>query len=519
MENGTQNNSNINSECERLLTLLKEKEELMKKALKRKEEELCLFNYFCEDCNEDYLITIEKDINKINKEKERINLLSEKDLFYEALKKKSKMSFDCKIFREEYPNENLYKFFMEIEYNNYYSKIDIKQILDKLYEQEVSIQQDFKDYCALFLFKFEKIEKPIFNIKNYEDEDIILEEINSVCDTKMKEILNEDISVMLKDMFPEEKIDIKLLKNELEKDKYNNKKICPNLYNLIREILADDSDNGNVILNFEGILEIFKMDENIKNEFKKYYSWKTVNSIKLNLIKEKISEKRAKINEIKINLMKSKLNVIKKIQLSSKKDFLVKSIFFLNDKFIIYNKEDLHFYDSKSSNLISIFKIILQGNLLILKKGRILGKIENKNYCYLINPKNLNKKKIVFPFSQTMELETKLSDGKIIMQNDDYFLPKCFIYSKENNIYRLTNILLANKIYEFTPNEIFSTFHKDIYLYSKESLQLIKFKKFNSLTDYMHYIKINDNQLFGISPEIKFYFYFILDLNTSSTIA
>lgn len=91
-----------------------------------------------------------------------------------------------------------------------------------------------------------------------------------VIDNKIKIYENKDILTILKEIFPDEEIDIKQFKEKLEEDGVS--ETFGNLYNLIQEILG--TEEGNVIYYFDGFMEIFSNFEIIRNEFINYYLYK-----------------------------------------------------------------------------------------------------------------------------------------------------------------------------------------------------------------------------------------------------
>ena len=130
---------------------------------------------------------------------------------------------------------------------------------------------------------------------------------------------NKDIKEILKELFPDEKIELKLLKENIENNNYTNE--LKNLYQIISEIIGDDP-NSNDVFNFEGMMEIFSINENILNDFKKYYILKKMNEYKIKAMKErkkeatkKRKEEKEKLKESLKELLNIKLKIIKKIEL------------------------------------------------------------------------------------------------------------------------------------------------------------------------------------------------------------
>lgn len=340
---------------------------------------------------------------------------------------------------------------------------------------------------------------------------------------------NKDIKEILKELFPDEKIELKLLKENIENNNYIND--LKNLYQIISEITGDDP-NSNDVFNFEGMMEIFSINENILNDFKKYYSLRKMNEYKINVMKErkeeamkKRKEEKEKLRESLKELLNIKLKIIKKIELPFiKAKYAVNaidSLIILDKKIIIKTEKNLFFYNLETFELISKMQINFTNNLLKIKNS-ILGKVLNKDYCYSINS-NLTRIKIFFPHSLEFSLEFQASNGEILMKNSER--EYIYFYSKLNdNNYSLTKILFHpfERIYEFIPNNLF-IIDTNVHIYSLDNLNLIKYKKFNRGFGAKFY-KISENKLLYFSPELiggRYYgsYYKILDLNTLLTIS
>ena len=498
------------------------------------------------------VVYLEQNIDLINKEKERIKQLSDKELFSEVLNKKIKKNnriIYLKLALLEY--KNIYELIKKLDDNDIsLDEENIKLILEKLNEEEKA-KKKLRNFCEYYLIKILNIEVIIDKI----DYDQITNTLKDESDDEIKtgddidkdieipkEIIeignNKDIKELLKDIFPDEKIDFKFLKENLEKNNYKDK--LKNLYQVISEIIGDDSND---IFNFEGMIEIFSIDENILNDFKKYYSLIKIEEYKIKVMKErkeekiKIMEKRKeektkkKISQEKLRdvllkeLLNIKLKIIKKIKLSFiKKKYAieaVESLIILDKKIIIKTDGNLFCYNLETYELIFKMKIDFTNNLLKIKNS-ILGKVYNKDYCYLIKS-NLKRIKIFFPHSSKFNLEFQASNGEILMKNSKK--KNIYFYSKlNNNNYSLTKILYHpfNQIYEFIPNYLFIS-DKYIYIYSLNDLNLIKYKKVKEGFSPQYY-KIRENRILYFSAEVigfKYYgsYYKILDLNSLLTIS
>ena len=142
--------------------------------------------------------------------------------------------------------------------------------------------------------------------------------------------------------------------------------------------------------------------------------------------KKKISQEKLRDVLLK-ELLNTKLKIIKKIKLSFiKKKYAVEaveSLIILDKKIIIKTDGNLFCYNLETYELIFKMKIDFTNNLLKIKNS-ILGKVYNKDYCYLIKS-NLKRIKIFFPHSSQFNLEFQASNGEILMKNSK---KKIFIF-------------------------------------------------------------------------------------------
>ena len=505
------------------------------------------------------VVYLEQNLDLINKEKERIKKLNDKELFTEVLNKKIKKNHkigDIRLALRDIPEyKNIYELIQKLNDDNIsLNENNINLIIEKLNENEQT-KKEFRNFCEFYFIKILNIQVIIDKIdydeetntsKTESDEENEIEEKTDNDDIEKdiempKEIIeignNKDIKEILKEIFPDEKVDIKLLKENLEKNNY--KDILKSLYQMIFEIIGDGSDN--VIFNFEGMIKIFSFDKNILNDFKKYYSLIKIDEYKIKIIKERKEENKKlalikkeeknktkkqiekKKDEIKKELLNTKLKIIKKIQLPFiKNKFTIKSLIVLDNHIIIKTDGYLFYHNLETYELIFKMKIDFTNKLLKIKDS-ILGKVYHKDYCYLIKS-NLKRIKIFFPYSSKLNLEFETSNREILMKNTDNNY--IYFYSKvNNNNYSLTKILHKSfeKIYEFIPNNLFIS-SNGICIYSINDLNLIKYKNAQGCTIGIQYYKISENRLLFYSPNLiggKYYgsYYKILDLNTLLTIS
>lgn len=203
-----------------------------------------------------------------------------------------------------------------------------------------------------------------------------------VIDNKIKIYENKDILTILKEIFPDEEIDIKQFKEKLEEDGVS--ETFESLYNLIQEILG--TEECNVIYNFDGFMEIFSNFEIIRNEFRNYYLYKK----RMLIIKECL------LNDLKCfteKMEKEKLEYLNEIILESKNNSRINSIFISNDKIVIHIDNYIKFYDLKNYSLITNIKIDLNSSIIKLKNGDIMCKNIFETYCLVIKKTNLKIKK------------------------------------------------------------------------------------------------------------------------------
>ena len=424
--------------------------------------------------NENIIVNIELDQNKINAEKERLNKLKDKDLFYEVLKLKSNSVANIRDlirlikFNKEYENI-LYPEYQEEE-------LDIKQFIERIMNDE-SYYKNFKKYCRIFVDKCAGLTSIIENTPNYENKVLTKEDIEKdleICD-KLKEIDNKDVEDILKVFYPDNKVNVEELINALLKNDHIKKfkNINKYLLNILDEINKNiNSDNGDINYNYDlgKIFDEISKNEELKKEFKNF----------LLLIKKDKKEDIPYLIKGKEYINKNVLNknlIENKIPIPNIcSDMDIYYILALDDKFAVQTEKYLSFYDIKNKELIQKMKY-KSNNAIILKKGNILAKYEKNNYCLLLEPKSLKSSKLYFTYSCGNFLTCETYDEKIIMNNQ---YGRIAVYSKINNIYTLIKYFERkfSYLYLYNENILFLAYDDILYQYSYKlyDFQLMKFK-------------------------------------------
>ena len=132
----------------------------------------------------------------------------------------------------------------------------------------------------------------------------------------------------------------------------------------------------------------------------------------------------------------------------------VRTIITLKNKFILQTNENILLYDYKTYQLIAKIFLQLSSKIFLLKQGELIGKNNQDNFAFIINPVSCKIKKYYFFNSKNYKLALETSNKKIIMISDIDYKDKILIYSKINQIYILVKIIDRNisKIYQFQPN-------------------------------------------------------------------
>ena len=202
--------------------------------------------------------------------------------------------------------------------------------------------------------------------------------------------------------------------------------------------MGDDieNDNSNVILNKEGLYELFSLVPNIKQEFELYIKTKIKKALKSKVLNEykqkllneikmeklgKIDEKVKQLEQFKDQIDKNKKKKYKLVEmLELKKDskiiniiLLPKSIAIQKDENIILfyhswtyqliNKLDISSYININKNFDILSNKIID-KILLLKQGDIIIKNKNINYAILITPITYKSTKVIFPYSESLEI-------------------------------------------------------------------------------------------------------------------
>lgn len=326
------------------------------------------------------------------------------------------------------------------------------------------------DKCAGLTSVIEQ--SPNYQIKVLTKEDI---EKNLEKCNKLKEIDNKNIEDIFKILFPDSKVNVEEILNELKKYDYN--KNFQNIYkyflNILEEINKNNSnDNGDFNYNYDlgKIFDEISKNEELKNEFK----------IFLFLI---IKDQKENIPNLNKGLEYINQNILSKNLIEGKVpipniyiDTDIYYILALDDKFAVQTEKYLSFYDIKSKELIQKMKY-KSNNAIILKKGDILAKYEKNNYCLLIEPISLKSSKFYFTYSCGNFLTCETYDEKIMMNNQ---YGRIAVYSKINNIYTLIKYFERkfSYLYLYNENILFLAYDDILYQYSYKcyDFQLMKFK-------------------------------------------
>ena len=221
--------------------------------------------YHLENNNSNFIINIENEIQKINKTKKIIDSLNEQDLIKEI---KNKMYF---LIYYEYEINLLKEEFKTMDNDKKLSLIaSLKNELKKDANIKIEIEsKESKKSNNNNIYSISEINEGIeyiLSIENFNsdlDKKLKTEEnkfshiYKEVIDDKIRIYENKNILTILKEIFPDEEIDIKQFKEKLEEDGVSETYI--NLYNLIQEILGTEEGNviDNVIYNFDRFMEKF----------------------------------------------------------------------------------------------------------------------------------------------------------------------------------------------------------------------------------------------------------------------
>ena len=198
-----------------------------------------------------YNILIEDSIRQYNTEEEISKEFYDKNnLIINIETDKNKMNYD-KTKANKLPGISTIKDNLKNGHLN--NVLYANEIIDKLNKE----LQDEKNGP-----KYPKYEEYLQKVK---EEDII-----NYMDNKIKDLANKDIEILIKENYFEGQMNIRELKEEIDKIGCNK---FSHLYELFLEILGDE-DNENVILNMDGIKEIFSMDETFKKEFREFFLFK-----------------------------------------------------------------------------------------------------------------------------------------------------------------------------------------------------------------------------------------------------
>ena len=235
-----------------------------------------------------YNILIEDSIRQYNTEEEISKEFYDKNnLIINIETDKNKMNYD-KTKANKLPGISTIKDNLKNGHLN--NVLYANEIIDKLNKE----LQDEKNGP-----KYPKYEEYLQKVK---EEDII-----NYMDNKIKDLANKDIEILIKENYFEGQMNIRELKEEIDKIGCNK---FSHLYELFLEILGDE-DNENVILNMDGIKEIFSMDETFKKEFREFFLFKKKKENYLKELKAKYEITLMEQKEKKIHSLKEQLGYCK----------------------------------------------------------------------------------------------------------------------------------------------------------------------------------------------------------------
>ena len=209
-------------------------------------------------------VYLEQNIDLINKEKERIKQLSDEELFSEILntvfKKNNRINYLTLNLMNKIGNKKLYELIENLYDNDMpFDEKNIKVIIEKLKEDEKT-KKKFRNFCEFYLIKMlnikiiiDKNDNDVITytleeeeesdeeneIEEKKDDDIDIDNnIDIEIPKEMKENWNnKDIKEILNELFPDDKINLKFIKENIENNNYTNE--LKNLYQINSEIIGD----------------------------------------------------------------------------------------------------------------------------------------------------------------------------------------------------------------------------------------------------------------------------------------